>query len=101
MARKAPALAELTVIRQWAGMYDITPDHLPLVGPTAQLAGWWQANGWSGRGMLLAPYLMELLARQMVGGERAADLGLFEPDRFEPGAADAENGDYYARYAAR
>ncbi len=101
MARKAPALAELTVIRQWAGMYDITPDHLPLVGPTAQLAGWWQANGWSGRGMLLAPYLMELLARQLVGGERAADLELFEPDRFEPGAADAENGDYYARYAAR
>ncbi|HEX7196233.1 MAG TPA: FAD-binding oxidoreductase [Candidatus Limnocylindria bacterium] len=101
MARKAPALAELTVIRQWAGMYDVTPDHLPLVGPTAQMAGWWQANGWSGRGMLLAPYLTELLARQVVGGERPADLELFEPDRFEPGAANAENGDYYARYAAR
>ena len=100
MARKAPALAELTVIRQWAGMYDVTPDHLPLVGPTAQLSGWWQANGWSGRGMLLAPYLAELLAHQIARGERPTDLGPFEPDRFEPGAADAGNGDYYARYAA-
>ena len=101
MARKAPALAELTVIRQWAGMYDVTPDHLPLVGPTAQLSGWWQANGWSGRGMLLAPYLSELLAHQIARGERPTDLGPFEPDRFERGAADAGNGDYYARYAAR
>ncbi len=62
MTRKAPALRDVTVIRQWAGMYDVSPDHLPLVGPTRQLDGWWQANGWSGRGMLLAPYLMTQLA---------------------------------------
>jgi len=45
MTRKAPALADVAVIRQWAGMYDISPDHQPLVGPTRQLDGWWQANG--------------------------------------------------------
>lgn len=49
VTRKAPALRDLTVIRQWAGMYDVSPDHLPLVGPTGQLDGWGQANGWSGR----------------------------------------------------
>lgn len=101
MARKAPALADLTVIRQWAGMYDITPDHLPLVGPTRQLEGWWQANGWSGRGMLLAPLLMELMAEQVATGRRPAMLDPFEPDRFEAGGATAENADYYARYATR
>lgn len=100
MARKAPALADLTVIRQWAGMYDVTPDHLPLIGPTAQLRGWWQANGWSGRGMLLAPLLMELMARELATGERAAMLDLFQPDRFEGAGAVTENPDYYARYAA-
>ena len=102
MVRKAPALADVSVIRQWAGMYDISPDHVPLVGPTAQLDGWWQANGWSGRGMLLGPYLTELLGEQFVTGRRPAHLDAFDPDRFGAAAvAEDESADYYARYAPR
>jgi sarcosine oxidase subunit beta len=102
MVRKAPALADATVIRQWAGMYDISPDHVPLVGPTTQLDGWWQANGWSGRGMLLAPYLAELLAEEFTTGHRPAHLDAFDPDRFGAEAvAEEESADYYARYARR
>ena len=103
ITRKAPALADVHVIRQWAGMYDITPDHLPLVGPTRQLDGWWHANGWSGRGMLLAPYLAELLAHRMTTARTSERLAMFDPDRFEAGAppAEAQETDYYARYATR
>ena len=103
MTRKAPALRDVTVIRQWGGMYDITPDHLPIVGPTSQLDGWWQAVGWSGRGMLLAPYLTELLAEHLVTGTAPPTLGGFLPDRFSPDADDeaADEADYYARYASR
>ncbi len=102
MVRKAPALADVTVIRQWAGMYDISPDHVPLVGPTAQLDGWWQANGWSGRGMLLGPYLTELLAEQFTTGHRPPHLDAFDPDRYGAAAvAEDESADYYARYARR
>ena len=102
VTRKAPALADATVIRQWAGMYDVSPDHLPLVGPTRQLDGWWQANGWSGRGMLLAPYLAELLATRMTTGASPSRLEMFDPDRFDPAAkASGHEQDYYARYAAR
>ena len=103
MMRKAPALRDVAVIRQWGGMYDITPDHLPIVGPTAQLDGWWQALGWSGRGMLLAPYLTELLAEHLVTGQAPPSLRQFLPDRFPPadnGGASVET-DYYARYASR
>jgi sarcosine oxidase subunit beta len=99
---KAPALADLTVIRQWAGMYDVTPDHQPLVGPTGQLDGWWQANGWSGRGMLLAPLAAEHLAAWIVAGAAAAPSALldaFRPDRFALDAdAASSQHDYYARY---
>ena len=102
MTRKAPALRDVTVIRQWGGMYDITPDHLPIVGPTTQLSGWWQALGWSGRGMLLAPYLTELLAEHLVSGEAPDVLQQFLPDRFP--ATDDEatppETDYYARYGS-
>jgi sarcosine oxidase subunit beta len=100
MTRKAPALADVAVIRQWAGMYDVSPDHQPLVGPTSQLGGWWQANGWSGRGMLLAPYLLELLAEQFATGVAPDRLAMFDPDRFAPDTdAEADQPDYYARYA--
>jgi sarcosine oxidase, subunit beta len=102
MTRKAPALRDVAVIRQWGGMYDITPDHLPIVGPTAQLDGWWQALGWSGRGMLLAPYLTELLAEHLVTGKPPPMLQPFLPDRFPPTATEdtALETDYYARYAS-
>jgi len=102
MTRKAPALGDVTVIRQWAGMYDITPDHLPIVGPTSQLEGWWQAVGWSGRGMLLGPFLAELLAEHLVSGTSPEMLRQFLPDRFAPGDQDeaAREADYYARYAS-
>ena len=101
MTRKAPALADVSVIRQWAGMYDVSPDHQPLVGPTSQLDGWWQANGWSGRGMLLGPYLTELLAERFVTGVTPDRLAAFDPDRFAPDEAPEKKaaGDYYARYA--
>ncbi len=102
ITHKAPALADATVIRQWGGMYDISPDHLPLVGPTRQLDGWWQANGWSGRGMLLAPYLAELLAAGMATGVSPARLEMFDPDRFGATTETAASGqDYYARYTKR
>jgi sarcosine oxidase, subunit beta len=99
ISRKAPVLAGATVIRQWAGMYDVSPDHLPLVGPTRQLDGWWQANGWSGRGMLLGPHLCQLLAERLETGAPTPMLDSFDPDRFEPDIAAPEaEGDYYARY---
>jgi sarcosine oxidase subunit beta len=102
MTKKAPPLADVAVIRQWAGMYDITPDHQPLVGPTRQLDGWWHANGWSGRGMLLGPYLTELLAERFTRGLSPAHLAMFDPDRFEPDEPrDEDETDYYARYAPR
>ncbi len=102
MTRKAPALRDVTVIRQWAGMYDVTPDHLAVVGPTSQLEGWWQANGWSGRGMLLAPFLTELLAEHLVTGRAPAMLASFLPDRFSPDDPAAPMPtDYYARYGSR
>ena len=101
MTRKAPGLRDVTVIRQWGGMYDITPDHVPIVGPTAQLDGWWQAVGWSGRGMLLAPYLAELLAEHIVTGSPPEMLRPFLPDRFAPTTeAEGAETDYYARYGS-
>ena len=104
MTRKAPgARATPPSSASGPGCTTSRPDHLPLVGPTRQLDGWWQANGWSGRGMLLAPYLAELLATRMATGTSPARLEMFDPDRFDPAAeiAASHERDYYARYARR
>ncbi len=100
LLEKAPRLAGLRAIRQWAGVYDTTPDKRPLVGEHGSLPGFFALNGWSGRGILLAPYATELLARQIAGQGRDVLLAPFDPDRFSGrGAGVTAPGDYYSGYA--
>ena len=100
LLEKAPRLAELRVIRQWAGVYDTTPDKRPLAGEHRELPGFFSLNGWSGRGILLAPLTAELLAREIAGGGSDGMLDGFSPDRFEGREVGVSApGDYYSGYA--
>lgn len=96
---KAPRLAALRVVRQWAGVYDVTPDRKPMIGPVAQLAGFIQANGDNGRGIALIPYIAELLAEWIDTGARPPLLAPFDAERYA-GREDTPVvvGDYYAAY---
>lgn len=98
LMRKAPRLGHLRVIRQWAGVYDLTPDRMPLVGPVRAVRGFVQANGYSGRGFALAPLVAELLASWLVEGRRPELLAPFDPDRFEGAEPSVPSEDYYAAY---
>ena len=99
VVRKAPRLGKLRIVRQWAGVYDMTPDRKPVVGES-RLPGFWQFNGCNGRGFNLGPILAELCAKWMVTGMRGSLLEGFGPDRFES-APDARVtiGDYYSGFA--
>jgi sarcosine oxidase, subunit beta len=97
---KAPRLGALHVIRQWAGVYDLTPDRRPLVGEHERVPGLFALSGWSGRGFAFAPLAAELLARWIVRGERSELLATFAPDRFGDGRETIRaGGDYYSAYA--
>lgn len=96
---KAPKLGSLRIVRQWAGVYDMTPDRLPMVGPSPALKGFVQANGDNGRGIALIPYLAELLAQWMQTGERPEALASFDPARYAGReSTPVVTGDYYAAY---
>lgn len=99
LLRKAPRLGKLRVVRQWAGVYDMTPDRKPLVGPS-RVRGFYQFSGCNGRGFSLGPILAQLLAQQMLTGRRDSLLNGFEADRFDA-VSDAKVtiGDYYTAYA--
>jgi sarcosine oxidase subunit beta len=100
LLQKAPRLGELRVVRQWAGVYDTTPDKRPLVGEYPQAPGVVALNGWSGRGILLAPLAAELLAQEIAGKGRHRLLEPFAAGRFAGAEARAEApGDYYSGYA--
>jgi sarcosine oxidase subunit beta len=97
---KAPRLGGLRVVRQWAGVYDTTPDKRPLVGEYPGRPGVYALNGWSGRGILLAPLAAELLARELAGLGRDRLLDPFDPGRFAGRAAETTiHADYYSGYA--
>jgi sarcosine oxidase subunit beta len=99
LMRKAPRLGHLRVIRQWAGVYDMTPDRLPIVGPVTSRPGLVQMNGYSGRGFALAPLVAELLAGWLTTGNRPEALASFDPERFAAGwPADVLTTDYYTGY---
>ena len=99
LMRKAPILGDLKITRCWAGMYDITPDHLPLIGQSKDIKGFYQLNGWSARGLSMAPYASELLAHEIITGDKPDLLKPFNPDRFERKKRVVEiEEDYYARY---
>jgi sarcosine oxidase subunit beta len=80
-----PILEPVKVVRQWAGLYDITPDAQPILGVTDSVAGLFQASGFSGHGFMIAPKVADLLAQAIVGDKPELDIERLNARRFESG----------------
>ncbi|HNS08564.1 MAG TPA: FAD-binding oxidoreductase [Candidatus Ozemobacteraceae bacterium] len=57
-----PKLDKLRIVRQWAGLYEMTADAQPILGPVEEVDNFIQASGFSGHGLMLAPAVSMLLA---------------------------------------
>jgi glycine/D-amino acid oxidase-like deaminating enzyme len=66
------------VTRRWAGIFGLTQDLLPLVGPVRD--GLWIAAGYSGHGNVLGFMCGEIAARAILGEDDSL-LDLFAPAR--------------------
>ncbi len=75
----------------WAGLYEITPDHNPILGKHPDLPGYVDASGFSGHGIMHAPATGLLIAEEIVDG-RAHSIPLDELriSRFSGGAGRSE-----------
>jgi sarcosine oxidase, subunit beta len=62
-----PLLAELPVRRVLAGVYDMSPDRRPVLGPVPGYDGLHLAVGFSGHGFMIAPAVGELVAAAIGG----------------------------------
>jgi FAD-dependent oxidoreductase domain-containing protein 1 len=87
LVRRMPALAEVADVHGWAGLYEMTPDHNPVIGAHPALAGLIFASGFSGHGLMMSP-ATGLIVSELVrlGASRTFDIAPFAVDRFERGA---------------
>jgi sarcosine oxidase subunit beta len=80
-----PPLGELRVVRQWSGLYNMTPDRTPIIGPVDSVSGYYQAVGFSGHGFMLAPIAGEIVAKQVLGEPIDLPIEKLNLSRFERG----------------
>jgi glycine/D-amino acid oxidase-like deaminating enzyme len=78
-----PCLAEMQIIRAWAGMRPATPDGKPLIGAHPSRPGIWLATGHEGLGVTTAFGTGRLLAGQLLGRPVDSTGTPFLPARFE------------------
>lgn len=85
-----PSIGPVNAMRQWAGCYDTSPDHVPNLGPHPVLSNFLQLNGFSGHGFMISPRVTEVTAKLILGEPVGVDLSRYAVDRFEKGTADPE-----------
>ena len=87
-ANRVPCFENVAVNpkRAWAGLYEMTPDHHPVLGPARDLPGFFLANGFSGHGVMHAPATGKILADLILSGKTdLVDARLFSLERFAAG----------------
>ena len=69
-ADRVPCFANLPVNpkRAWAGLYEMTPDHHPILGEAPGVPGLYLANGFSGHGVMHAPATGKILSDLILSG---------------------------------
>ena len=78
---------EVNPKRAWAGLYEMTPDHYPILGPVPEVPGLFLANGFSGHGVMHSPATGKVLADLILRGQtelidaRALNLARFAEGR--------------------
>lgn len=82
--RVFPPIEEAGIEHTWCGLYEMTPDRHPIIGPA--VPGLYLANGFSGHGFQHSPIVGKLLAEMIVDGEASTvDVSSLSLDRFERG----------------
>jgi sarcosine oxidase, subunit beta len=87
-ADRVPCFANLPVNpkRAWAGLYEMTPDHHPILGEAPGAPGFFLANGFSGHGVMHAPATGKILSDLILKGKTdLIDAPLLSFSRFAAG----------------
>src|SRR6185369_4752035 len=89
--RVYPPLEHASIEHSWVGLYEMTPDRHPIVGPSP-VEGFVLANGFSGHGFQHAPIVGKLLAELILeGAATTVDISALALERFARGEVVREH----------
>jgi sarcosine oxidase subunit beta len=78
----APSLANVHLLRAYAGLRPLTPDGSPIIGRTLQLPGFIHAAGFGGDGLAMSAITADLILGIITGSPDEGLLADFALDRF-------------------
>ncbi|MFM0717745.1 FAD-binding oxidoreductase [Paraburkholderia strydomiana] len=82
MARLAPALTRLNIIRVWSGVEGYMPDDRPIMGRSGKVDGLYYAFGFCGHGFQLGPGVGDVMAELIDTGATSTPIDPFAIQRF-------------------
>jgi sarcosine oxidase, subunit beta len=86
-----PALSKVRLLRQWAGLCDMTPDFSPIMG-TTHVEGFLVDVGWGTYGFKAGPVSGEAMAQCISSGRPPGIIAAFGLERFTAGVLVGEKG---------
>jgi sarcosine oxidase, subunit beta len=86
-----PGIAKMRVLRQWAGICDLTPDFSPIMGMT-EVEGFLVDVGWGTYGFKAGPAAGESMAELIATGKTPELIAAFDLARFVEGRLVGERG---------
>ena len=82
MVRRVPTLENVRLINGWAGLYEMTDDHNPVIGEHPDISGLFLATGFSGHGLMMAPGAGRSVSELILTGQSSIDISAFNVTRF-------------------
>jgi sarcosine oxidase subunit beta len=84
--KRLPALASASRVSAWAGLYEVTPDAHPIIGPVSEVSGYYLVTGFSGHGFMHGPAAGLLVSESIINGHpESLDISMLDYYRFAEG----------------
>jgi sarcosine oxidase subunit beta len=80
-----PILKNIRIVRQWGGLYDMSPDRNPIIDEMEGVKGLYTVAGFSGHGFMVAPKTAVIIAQELTVEKPDIDIKLFSADRYKTG----------------
>jgi sarcosine oxidase, subunit beta len=86
IAHRFPVMEHGLAMGGYSGLYDVTPDHQPVLGAIPEYVGLYADFGWSGHGFKHSPVIGDILSDVILhGASKDYDLTPFRWSRFRDG----------------
>ncbi len=83
---RLPIMETAGRLTEWAGLYEVTPDAHPIIGPLESVPGFYAVTGFSGHGFMHGPIAGLLVSEQILdGAAHTIDITSLRAGRFAEG----------------